>query len=156
MSKPTVIVPHTRDVTLLRSILRDQGHEPWCVKLSGDHDYWQLLRDVWAAQETVVIVEHDILPHPCAIDELCACPGMWCSNSYRIDTGNGRCGIGLHHCLGCTKLSADLMRLIPNAFDEMPSRHWSKLDAQLCHIAMTAGQIPHPHRPPVIHLPKAA
>jgi hypothetical protein len=30
--------------------------------------------------------------------------------------------------------------------------HWSKLDGHLFHAARDAGQEPHLHRPPVIHL----
>jgi len=150
-----VIVPYTRDISLLRAVMRDEGHDVWFIRMRGEHDYWQLLRDVWAAQKTVVVIEHDILVWPGAIDELLACPCMWCSNSYRIQLHDGRAGVGLHHALGCTKLSADLMRLIPDAFDAMPSRHWQRLDAQLCRAAYEVCQCPHPHRPPVIHLPSA-
>lgn len=147
-----VVVPFTKRLPVVEQVLRAEAPEAEWVEMREPTSYWELLRSLWLHREDVLIVEHDVIPWPGALTELAACPGMWCSCSYHIDTGNGRSGIGLFHHLGCTKLSADLMRRVPAAFEQMPDRHWSKLDAQLCHIALGAGLIPHPHRPAVTHL----
>lgn len=117
------------------------------VQLDYEGSYWRLLCELWEARETVVIVEHDILPWHGALDELAACPGQWCSFTYQI---NG--GVGIHHAFGCTKITAALMEAVPHVWRDTADRRWHTLDAQLCHAALMAGQVPHPHRPAVIHL----
>jgi hypothetical protein len=123
------------------------GLSPRFAPVSHDHDYWKLFCELWREGKTVVLIEHDVLPWPGAIEELLACPALWCSCSYRI---NG--GYGIHHAFGCTKISADFMQLLPDVWQRIINREWHALDSQLCHAALQAGQVPHPHRPPAIHL----
>jgi hypothetical protein len=113
----------------------------------GDDDdaYRRLLQRLWQARTTVVIVEHDVVPWYGAIEELHHCMGLWCSCSYRLQGG-----YGVHHSLGCTKLSGRLMQLLPTLWDE-PGK-WDALDQRLWFAARAIGQEPHPHKPPVLHL----
>lgn len=142
-----VVVPYTNLPPLLPWLLQSYGIEPRLVDLrGGDHTYWSLLRSLWEARETVVVVEHDILPWPGAIEELSTCPGIWCANSY------DQRGIGIFHSFGCVKFSKALMEQTPTIWDEIQDRYWSKLDAQFEFLTYQQGIRPHHHRPPVIHL----
>lgn len=146
-----VVVPYTTLHPVTKSVLdsfelRDVAY----MDVSADTDaYRRLLRDLWNEQTTVVMVEHDIVPWPGAIEELAGCMGLWCSCAYRLGGG-----YGVYHGFGCTKISADLMRLVPHVWDEPGS--WDVLDQRLWFAAREAGQEPHPHRPPVIHLGRSA
>lgn len=140
-----VIVPYVQLHELVRPVLRSQGYSPEYRPLSDDDGYRRLLRRVWQAGESVVIVEQDILPWPGAIDELIGCPGGWCTYSYRKHGG-----IGIAHMLGCAKLSSSLMDALPGLWDA--PEHWSKLDQRLFFAARGAGIEPHLHRPAVLHL----
>ena len=145
-----IVVPYTHVHPLVERKLYDYGFDPEFVPMIDEFSYWRLLRQIWREREPVVIVEHDVLPWPGAIEEMCACPAHWCSFTYEI---NG--GYGIHHAFGCTKITAALMEATPKVWDEVADREWHALDAQLCYAALKAGQIPHPHRPAVIHLKDA-
>lgn len=116
------------------------------VNVGDDDDaYRRLLKRIWGERQTVVIVEQDVVPWPGAIDELHHCMGEWCSCAYRIHGG-----YGVYHHLGCTKLSAALMQKLPDIWDQ--PRHWASCDVHLRWQADQIAVLPHPHRPPVIHL----
>ena len=142
---PKVIVPFTRLHPVTEAVLASYSLNIRYERLEGDQAYRLLLQRLWREGETVVIVEQDILPWPSAIEELHQCMGLWCSCSYLYGGA-----YSLFHMLGCTKLSAKLMQLLPDLWDE--PGHWSTLDTRLYHAAMQIGEVAHPHRPPVIHL----
>lgn len=139
-----IVVPYTRRRPEQEWLLRK--YEPEYVDVSKSTEaYWNLLNDLWGKQETVIIVEHDILPWPGALEELMDCPGLWCAYSY------DQKGIGIFHSFGCVKFSSELMKLLPDIWNGM-DRHWSKVDQQFEWKTFQAGQRPHAHRPAVIHL----
>jgi hypothetical protein len=139
-----IVIPYTRLNQLQQWLLRD--YDPFYVNVShGDNDYYHLLTDLWAKRETVIITEHDILPWPGALEELIACPALWCAYSY------DQHGIGIFHSFGCVKFTGNLMQQLPDMWTGM-DRHWSLLDQQFEWRAFQAGHRPHHHRPPVIHL----
>lgn len=147
-AQPRVYVPYPEQVPLnpwVERVLASYNLNLVFVRLGNDDAYRQLLHTIWAEQHTVVIIEHDIVPWYGAIEELHGCLGLWCSCSYRYQGG-----YGLYHGLGCTKLSAELMRLTPHVWDE--PGHWSTLDQRLFFAAREVAQEPHHHRPPVLHL----
>lgn len=142
-----VVVPYVTLPPLLPRLLQSYGIKPRLVNVGGDNQaYWALLRSLWEATETSVVVEHDILPWPGAIEELLACPAEWCANSY-----NQR-GIGIYHSFGCVKFSRELMVRTSGIWDEVQNRHWASLDSQFEFLTYQRGIRPHHHRPPVIHL----
>lgn len=141
-----IIVPYYRQVhPVTWAVLRTYDFCPLLVEMHDDDDYRQLLHRLWREREPVIIVEHDIVPWPGAVEELWACPCKWGTYSYRI---NG--GIGIAHALGCAKLTADLMDVVPSVWDEPAP--WHTLDRKLFFAARERGLEPHLHRPPVIHL----
>ena len=152
-----LFVPHTE---AMRPIVPEVLERVLCLHpvyifMGGDEYYHRLLSDLWEDQEDVIIVEHDVLPWPGAIEELAQCPYPWCSCSYKIGLSQtGKAGYGIYHTFGCTKFSSHFMGQLPYVWSQIESRHWRHLDAQLSAAAVAVGQIPHPHRPPVLHLHK--
>jgi hypothetical protein len=143
--KRKVIVPYTEIHPLVKEVLDKEGVE--YVRMIDKESYWRLLCDLWALGEDVVIVEHDIIPWPGAIDELLKCPAGWCTYTYEMKEG-----FGVHHAFGCAKLGATLMSELPDVWKNVGTTYWRTLDSQLCDYAQRHAIIPHPHRPPVTHL----
>jgi hypothetical protein len=138
-----VVVPYT-SLHLVTEMVT-AWYKPEYVKLTDDDAYRRLLKRLWEERETVVIVEHDIVPWPYAIDELFRCCCWWGAYSYHLHGG-----IGVHHGFGCTKLGSKLMEALPDIWDE--PGHWNSLDQRLYFAAREVGIEPHPHRPAVIHV----
>jgi len=73
--------------------------------VSGDdYAYWRLLRDLWAAGEAFIVVEHDIEPSAVQLRELAACPRPLCTFEYLYR------GSAAVSALGCTKFGQQLLR----------------------------------------------
>lgn len=139
-----IVVPYTTLDPATELVLSSHGDVTF-ERLDAFFTYIELLRELWQERQPVVIVEHDIVPWPGALEELWACPGRWCSYSYRLLGG-----VGIFHGFGCTKLTGELMQATPTVWDE--PGEWHTLDARLFHAAREVGLEPHPHRPPVVHL----
>lgn len=142
---PKVIVPFTNLQPLAARLLGTYGLNPRFVPVHGDGAYRLLMREIWEEGDTVIIIEHDILPWPGAIEELLLCQCVWGGYTYQT---NG--GLGVSHMLGCAKLDQDLIAHTPGLWDE--PAHWSQLDQRLLFAARSKGIEPHLHRPPVIHI----
>jgi hypothetical protein len=140
-----LVVPYTQLHPLVPRVLATYGLKPEYVFLEDDDAYRRLMQCLWDDGETVVIVEHDVLPWEGAVEELYNCSGPWCSCSYRIGGA-----VGIYHGLGCTKLSAELIRRTAGLWDR--PYHWSVIDRVLLFTAREHELEPHPHRPSVIHL----
>lgn len=153
-----LIVPYTEAIRpIVKEVLIDiYGLKPDFVYVgAGDEEYWKLMKGIWSLGETFLIVEHDVLPWPGALEELEQCPFPWCSCTYLIKRSKlNTQGYGVFHGFGCTKFSAHLIKMLPDVWDQIESRHWKHLDAQFYTQALACDQIPHPHRPPAIHLHK--
>jgi hypothetical protein len=143
--KRRVVVPYTEIHPLVKKVLDKE--KPEYIAMTDVESYWRLLCDIWAGQDDVVMIEHDIIPWPGAIDELWRCPSAWCTYTYEM-----REGFGIHHAFGCVKLGTKLFEELPDVWKNVATTSWRHLDAQLCDYAQRHAIIPHPHRPPVIHL----
>lgn len=143
-----IVVPFTDLHPTTKEVLSRETFQVDFVDVRGDPDsYRRLLARLWSERETVVIVEHDIVPWPGAIEEIWACPCQWGTYSYVMHGG-----IGIAHGFGCCKLTAWLMTNLPGLWDE--PGEWSVLDQRLFFAARKVGIEPHLHRPPVTHLPR--
>jgi hypothetical protein len=140
-----VVVPYTRLHPVTEQVLTSYAIPVEWVGLVGDDDYRLLMQRLWREQERVIIVEHDIVPWPGALEELWACPCAWGAYSYKIHGG-----IGIYHGLGCTKLTPQLMAAVPEIWGQ--PEPWYLLDQKLLFEARNQGLEPHHHRPAVIHL----
>jgi hypothetical protein len=107
-----VVVPYTRR----------QQMQPWQRGRYGDYaieyvaltqrdTYRQLLQRLWVERTDVIIIEPDLVPWPGAIEDLCACPQLWCS--YTLS----HAARPSPHLFGATKLTADLMARTADVWD---------------------------------------
>jgi hypothetical protein len=141
-----IVVPYAPTVhPVTKFVLDSYGLPVWYAHVEGDYGYSELLAELWAKREAVVIVEQDIAPWPGCIEELRGPAETYCTCSYVY---NG--GVGISHMLGIAKISPALMDLLPNLWDE--PCHWSQCDRRLFFAAQAMGRQPHQHRPSVIHL----
>lgn len=156
-----VVFPHTTaHPDALHALDRYAPHAER-VELNPDDDqaYWRLLCEVWAAERTTLIVEHDIELHDRVIPELLACPEPWCAFPYH-GPGYGTGGNSLlFTSLGCTRWSGELMRSLPelvrtctrpDAIGVMENS-WRRLDIWILNRLTEAGHEVHTHWPPVAH-----
>jgi hypothetical protein len=138
-----VVVPYTNLHPTTEFVLRQYPVE--YVDVSEPDAYLGLLRRLWVEGATVIVVEHDVVPWPGALEEVWNCPCAWGSYSYHMHGG-----IGIYHGFGCTKLTAELMKQTPRVWE--PWASWNMLDQKLFFAARAQGIEPHHHRPPVTHL----
>lgn len=121
------------------------------VDVSGDdYAYARLLEELWAAGETFLLVEHDIVPTPQTLAELALCDHPYCAAPYPWTTHLGP-------ALGCTRFSSLFVRTYPDAARiaaRLPSNfgapgHWRQLDVRLMQSVLRDryGWQPHCHRP---------
>ena len=145
-----IVVPFTRLHPEVVDALPDAR---WVNVSSDDEAYWRLFRDLWAAKETVTIVEHDIVPTPTALDGMAECPEEWCAATYAFE---GR----LFYGLGCVKFAGSLMARFPDVMDRVgemasashPARNWCNLDDRIKFVLRGRAR-PSPHlHPEVRHL----
>ena len=109
--------------------------------------YHELLCELWAADEAFLIVEHDVEIHERVIPELEACGEAWCAFPYAI----GYPPLPIDSSLGCTRFSAEAIRLVPDLMSMLPVRDWRRQDCEINPRLRTAGLEPHVHLPAVKH-----
>jgi hypothetical protein len=112
------------------------------VKLERDLSYDQLFRELWDKAEPFILVEHDIVPWPGAVQELWACPEPWCGFPYSVF---GQ----LKSYLGCTKFNPSQLGECPLP-DELQS--WQVMDRKIEAGMLKRGHKGHLHSPAVSHL----
>lgn len=141
-------MPYTSLCDEAVTAVEESGHDPLRVDVSGSDDaYWGLLSGLWAKRETFVVVEHDIVIPPTAIDELVNCPGEWCGFATPYV---GTLWVGL----SCTKFEASLLKDFSGVLDEVATmsdvghdqKHWCRLDAWIHSVLEREGVEQHPHR----------
>lgn len=149
--KPNIVVPFANDVTdpsthdAMRRNLEMQGLAPRYERLVGDYDYDRLFRRLWAAGEPFILVEHDVLPWPGAVQQLWTCERPWCAFEYFM--------LGeLRVALGCTKF--DPRRLGPCPLPD-EAHDWRHMDWHVIDTLTTRYECAHLHEPAVSHLNRA-
>jgi len=146
--RPNVVVPYanaTSDPITHASVrlnLEMQGLEPRYERLDASFGYDSLFRRLWAEGEPFILVEHDVLPWPGAVQQLWTCDRPWCAFEYLM--------LGqLKVALGCTKF--DPARLGPVPLPAEP-RDWRKMDWHVIDTLTTRFECAHLHEPAVSHL----
>ncbi len=136
----------------------------------NDHAYWRLMSRLWAAAESLLIVEEDVEIHAGVIPQLEACPSPWCLFPHElrfpawITLPDGTAGyipperrfVGQFFALqlSCTRFSGELMREHPDIVTGIPEacRHWLGLDSHIgAELTRRGVSGPHVHSPPVPH-----
>lgn len=155
-TSPTVVMPYTQAGQFPEAeAAAEVGHDLLKVNVGGnDEAYWDLLHGLWAKQQTFVVVEHDIVVTPDAVDELLACQRPWCSFAYTY-AGTQYAG------LGCAKFEAKLMTAHPDVFDIVATmsdeghnqKHWCRLDGWSQNVLRdTYGEELHVHIGGLVHI----
>lgn len=158
VTSKTVIVPWTDSTLVSRLVrfLRAEGFDPQPVWTKTDYSYWETLQQQWKREEKFIIVEHDVVPFPGALQSLWDCSHNYCGFPYRL-----RSCSGVSTALGCTKFSAELQKSYPGLLDDIAKEegtrfvnrcaptHWSSLDGS---IKILLNQHIHGHFPAVTHL----
>jgi len=150
-----VVVPFGTKAPMLRAVqiaLEQDGVEAQYEHMARPDSYFELMKRLWAARETVVIVEHDVVVWPGGVDQLAQCSEPWCTLPYY-------CSVGwIIDGLGCTKFADELMTEVPEMFEEpFPSccshhRDYCGLDRLIAHRLQQLGRAPHVHSPGVSNL----
>lgn len=96
--QPNIVVPFANDASdpgvhkAMRLNLELQGLRPRYERMNGaldaEYAYDRLIRRLWSEGQPFVLVEHDILPWPGAVQQLWECDRPWCAFQYLIF---GRC-----------------------------------------------------------------
>jgi hypothetical protein len=148
---PRVVVPYVARY-LRREVEETLRTSVWTafIDVEGDTAYFDLMAGLWAAGDTIIVVEHDDLVQPKLLREMWACSEPWC-------TGAMEDGSAL--TLGCTKFSSKLVAMVPDAMDRAlllaPTRQFRLLDRALIWKVLEEeeGLRTHLHpTPPVVHL----
>lgn len=135
----TLLAPET--VTAL------QGKRFEAVPMLDSEAYVRFFEERWAAAKTFVVVEHDVVVWPGAIEGLLSCSRDWCAYGYASDHDlehDSFCAF-----LGCVKISAGLIAAVPQCWAEKPVRRWQDCDCHLTTYARQRGLNVHMHRPHV-------
>jgi hypothetical protein len=156
-ARPKVRTPYT-DLSPITRNLCEQLEDWEAVYVGGSEwSYTNFLQDLWDKHEDVIIVEHDIVFWPGAIDALWDCKEEWCFYGY--DTNRP-----LFPYLGCTKITPRLMdkalncwgeqRRIKNWIERPNQPPWSWCDGWLW---LSVGKLEgHLHTPGVVNANRAA
>lgn len=138
-----VVVPFTNLRPQTAAALDATGHAWEAVDVSGSDDAcWQLLSDLWRTREGFIWVEHDIVVHPTALQELEECGSAWCGFYSPYFVGN-------YPGMGCVKFSAGLTASVPDALDRVATmsdashspKHWCRLDAWLQYVVLPQARL---------------
>lgn len=122
------------------------------IDSTDDESYWRFWSDLWAVGESVIVVEHDIVPSGDALAELVTCDGDWCAQPYPYF-------VGAYHGLGCVKFTSELMRQTPNLWERVagmsdpghPPKHWCRLDGWSQQVLNQSGLVMCRHQTLVGH-----
>jgi hypothetical protein len=126
--------------------LAQEGVEHLELLCEGDYDYGNYLTDLWNNEKTgFVLIEHDIIPWPGAIQAMKDCQAPGCTHRVPIQPGNvGLCG-----------LTAMKIMPIGRAPSEWRRTHWQYLDGMVIpYIHQMKRQFAHVHEPPFAHARK--
>lgn len=126
------------------------------IRLDAGDDgaYAALVEQLWAAGETFILVEQDVVPTRSQLLALARCHGNWCSYCY-AGAGYPRAPM-----LGCVKFGRELLARRPEVGQTVLLTHhtrthhvgWRSVNETLSHHLWTLGETWHRHHPDVVHL----
>lgn len=128
-----VVVPYVKNPMLdvVRLNLEIQGTEAEYREMTTETSYAELFIELWARQVPFILVEHDVLPWPGAIEQLANCSLGWC---------------GFNTSLQCTKFVPFMLGECPVT----PDTHWQQVDKVFWTLEDRFKF--HEHSPQVVHL----
>lgn len=143
-----VYVPSPNSDCPAGSALSVEGVDHHLVVVFDDLAYGELLSYLWKYGEGFILLEHDVVPFPGAMDKLEECDEDWCVHKYPPAPNK------LYYSLGCIKVSSKLIEQTsdaPERFNWTETR-WSNLDSRVYPAIMEKIKSPHVHEPPLAHV----
>lgn len=107
--------------------------------------YADLTRKWWLEGEPFIVVEHDVVPWPGAIEALIECPEPWCAHSHHHD----------HAFLRHGSVEMSCYKVVPAELgsDPFPAEvPWQQTDSVLSQKLFERGHMIHQHWPSVANL----
>jgi len=163
-----VIVPAVEENCLASMALRAEGVEHQTRICDGANGYGKLISDLWRDGRGFILVEHDIVPWPGALQAMWECSQYWCGYPYlyyyHTYAPDARRRFLRSHACGCVKFSDVLVKGWPNLPTEKnwEERHWQDLDGHIGRSIVIAMKELRPailgwheHSPPVAHIRSA-
>jgi hypothetical protein len=157
-----VIVPTVARESVASLALRMEGIPHSEEVLRDDFAYGKLFTRLWDEGEGFIIVEHDIVPWPGALQAMLDCTVEWCGYKYPYFTNydpTDHLRFFGSHGLGCVKFDDRLVQNYPDLAQrgQWDKRDWQSLDGLIGKTivaALSAGNIYswHEHTPPVAHV----
>ena len=146
--QPNIVVPYASiygTASVLDTVklsLGVQGLKPRLIKMDHDFAYDQLFRALWADGYAFVLIEHDIVAWPGAVQQIWSCDHAWCGCPYYV-FGE------LRSYLGCTKFDPRRLGSCPVSGE---LKNWQLLDQIIERELITRQYQKHLHQPAVTHL----
>lgn len=146
-----VLVPTPEKNCAASLALRMEGIEHDEHVCTGDYGYSLVVAEYWGSGEGFIIVEHDVVPWPGALQQMWDCASSWCGYPYPLHVGRLCDTYGM----GCIKFDSRIVNMWP----DLPMkfgwimREWRSLDALVAE-SITYMSYPHSwhkHYPPVAH-----
>ena len=151
-------------VPYVKGMLRDETHREVLrqrrravfveLPASSPTAYAKLLIERITPERTAIIVEHDVIPPPHALDNLARCQHAWCTHPMRHG------GVRKDDLLGLAAFKPWLFTLRPRwvecallgGLGSYRWPHWRSLDTLVARYLRHHGVHPHVHRPDAVHL----
>lgn len=130
------------------SALSVEGVDFHLALMIDDLGYGTLLSYLWTYGESFIVLEHDVVPFPGAIDALAECDKDWCVHKYPPGPNK------LYYSMGCMKVSDSLIdktRDLPHRYNWEETK-WSQLDGKVYPGLLEVAKEPHIHHPPLAHV----
>ncbi len=143
-----VYVPAIKEDCPAASALSVEGVDFHLAIMWDELGYGTLLSYLWNVGGGFIVLEHDVVPFPGALDSLAECNEEWCVHKYARAPGK------LHYALGCMKVSDSLIdktKDLPDRYSWQETK-WSQLDGKVYPGLLEVIKEPHIHEPPLAHI----
>lgn len=138
----------SRDCPAARALLTE-GVPCEIAVCSADLDYGDALAAMWSRGEGFVVIEHDVVPWPGAMEAWASCEHPWCTYRYPFAPGK------IRNALGCVRFSDELVRAHPDLPEQWQGAHWNEMDGRVYRAVkgvLGTREDPHLHEPPLAHV----
>lgn len=143
-----VLIPHHESAP---KVWTQMWARHWCpdavkVHTPGHYRYAEQIREWWNEREPFIVVEHDIVPWPGAVESLADCSEPWCAFSYGPHEAFIRYG----------SVPMGMFKVVPKELGTPPLSddpvHWSAIDSVVAQKLFERGHMVHQHWPAVANL----